>query len=132
MGRRARNPLSARSFVLWHGVLGPPAYWAAHLVLGDLSYELGCARGVGGGRFLGLSADTWSFAQAGVLLGLTVLAGVLCIGAFRRLRQLHDGTSLDRAQAMAVAGIASAAIYGLLIAYGFLPSLFLRTCGTSL
>ena len=56
--RRPMDPLSARSFPLWFGVLAPPLAWGAHLLLGDLIFELGCAPGVRGHTLVGLSLET--------------------------------------------------------------------------
>lgn len=41
-------------------------------------------------------------------------------------------TVRDRAYGMAVAGVASAFLYGLLLVYGLLPPFFLRTCAISI
>ena len=59
-------------------------------------------------------------------------AGVMAFGAWRRLSRISDGTRWSRAHAMAIAGIASSAIYLLLVVFGFVAPLFLRTCSTSL
>jgi hypothetical protein len=130
--RAADDPLSPRSFALWAGVLGPPLAWGIHLVLGDLVFELGCSPGVGGSGILGLSLETWSLIQTIVLGSITVVCGLMALGAWRRLRAISDGPKWDRAHAMALAGMASAAIYLILIAYGFTAPFFLNACGTSL
>jgi hypothetical protein len=127
-----RDPTSPRSFALWFGVLGPPLAWGAHLVLGDLIYELGCSRGVRGARLFGLPLDAWALIETSVLALVVAVAGLGAWRAWRTLRELSNGASLDRAQAVSLAGIASSLGYLLLISYGFLPAFFLRTCGTSL
>jgi hypothetical protein len=129
--RRAKS-LSARSLPLWVGVLAPPLAWAAHLVLGDGIFELGCARGVAKHRLFGLSLRTWALIQTSVMASVTVVAGLLAYRAWRRLNEIPDGVALERAKAMAVAGIASAGVYLSIIVFGFFPPLFLRACGTSL
>jgi hypothetical protein len=130
--RRPAGLRSSRSPALWFGVLGPPAAWGAHLVLGDLTYELGCSASIRGGRFLGLSPDAWTLIQTVSTFAVSLLASFVALRAWRSLRAQHNGTSLDRAQVLALAGIASGLLYALIIAYGFLPPLFLHTCGTSL
>ena len=124
---RGVDPGNTRSFPLWAGVLAPPAAWGLQLVLGDLIFELGCGPAMRG-RILGLGLHFWAVLQTSVLLGLTALAGVLAVRAYRSLAARSDGAVLERARSMAWVGVASATVYGLLIAYGFLPSLFLDAC----
>jgi hypothetical protein len=155
--REAASPTSTRSFALWFGVLGPPLAWASHLLLGDGLYELGCSPGFTRPRIYGLPLHFWAFLMAGLFLGIDVLAGVLAFRAFRairdRRREARTGpgseaeptpgggilapgeareTVRDRAYGMAVAGVASAFLYGLLLVYGLLPPFFLRTCAISI
>jgi hypothetical protein len=151
--RVAAGPTSARSFALWFGVLGPPLAWASHLLLGDGLYELGCSPGFARPRIYGLPFDVWALLMTALLLGVDVLAGLLAFRAFRTIRQRRREaeagverataagllppdevreTARDRAYGMAVAGIASALLYGLLLVYGLLPPFFLRTCSISI
>jgi len=129
---RAFDPLSPRSFPLWFGVLGPPLAWGAHLVLGDLIFELGCSPGVRGPGILGLSLEAWALIETVVTAAITVAAGVLAYGGWRRLQQFSNGTAWGRAHALALAGMASAFIYLASIAYGFMAPFFLNRCATSL
>ena len=129
---RAFDPLSPRSFPLWFGVLGPPLAWGAHLVLGDLIFELGCAPGVRGPDLLGLPLEAWALIQSVVLGAVVVAAGLLAHGAWRRLTRTANGTAWGRAHALALAGMASAVIYLLLIVYGFMAPFFLNRCATAL
>jgi cation transport ATPase len=126
--RTLTDPLSPRSLPLWAGVLVPPAAWGIHLVLGDLIFELGCGPAVRGGSILGLGLETWALIQTLVLAGVTVLAGALAWRAWRELRGRSDGVSLLRAQALAVAGMASSLLYLAIIAYGFLTPFYLHPC----
>ncbi len=66
------------------------------------------------------------------MAAIAALAGMLSFRAWQRLRKERDGTSLDRATAMAVMGMASGVFYLLIILFGFLPSILLHTCETSL
>jgi hypothetical protein len=133
-GRRRFNPLSSRSFALWYGVIGPPLLWGANLALGDLIYELGCSSGMRRTAILSLSLRTWGLIQTGALEALIVLAGLAALGAWREVRGREDGTALKRAQALSIAGIASACVYSLLLLFVFVPQLtfFHTLCGTSL
>ncbi len=129
--RRAMDPRNTRSFPLWFGLLGPPAAWGMHLVLGDMIYEIGCAPGMRRHEILGQSLHLWAFLMTVVLAAVTASAGVFAFRAWRQLRQLRDGTSLDRATAMAIAGIGSSGLYLLIIVFGLFPSLILRVCTPS-
>ena len=125
------DPRNTRSFPLWFGLLGPPAAWGLHLVLGDMIYEIGCAPGMRRHAILSQSLDFWALFVTSVLAAVTALAGVLAFRAWRELRRQRDGTSLSRASAMAIAGIASSLLYLMIILFALLPSLFLRVCSPS-
>jgi uncharacterized membrane protein YjgN (DUF898 family) len=126
--RRIFDPRNTRSLALWFGVLAPPLAWFAHLVTGDLIYELGCAAGMKAKEILGLSLHVWTVAATIALLGVTVLAGVLAFRALRRLMAQSNGGSLDRATAMAFVGVASSLLYGAILVFGLLPSFVLPAC----
>jgi hypothetical protein len=133
-GRKAMDPEGTRSFPLWFGVLGPPLAWGSHLLLGDALYELGCGPGFAVREIYGLPFQFWGLLQTVLLLAVDVVAGVLAWWAFRSLRQpagVEDITRRDRARGMAAVGIASSAIYGLLIVYGLFPTFFLKPCGVT-
>jgi hypothetical protein len=123
---------SSRSFALWFGLLAPPLAWGAHLLMGDGIFELGCARAFTHKEILGLPLTTAAIIESALMAAVTILAGVLSYRAWRRLRRERDGTSLDRASAVAVMGMASAAFYLAIILFGILPSLLLHACETSL
>ena len=129
--RLTTDPLSSRSFPLWFGVLAPPMAWGAHLVLGDLIFELGCSPGVRGHTLAGLSLETWGLIQTTVAAVFIVAAGLLAAAAWRRIVATSNGTAWNRAHALALAGMASGLIYLALILYGFLAPLFLNGCTTS-
>ncbi|HEY3209369.1 MAG TPA: hypothetical protein VGL18_06190 [Actinomycetota bacterium] len=123
---------SSRSFALWFGLLGPPLAWGAHLLMGDGIFEFGCAKSFTEKAIFGVSLTTWAVIETALMAAITVLAGVLSFRAWQRLRTERDGTSHDRATAMAVMGMASGVFYLLIILFGFLPSILLRACETSL
>lgn len=126
------DPLSPRSAALWFGVLCPPVAWGVHLVMGDLIFELGCSRGAGGRGLFGMSLESWALIETVLVAVVTAAAGAAAYAAWRRLQELPEGTAWSRAHAMAVAGMGSALLYLLLIAYGSVAPLFLNGCGTSL
>ena len=123
---------SSRSFALWFGLLGPPLAWGAHLIMGDGIFELGCARAFVHKEILGVPLSTAAIIETGLMAAIAAMAGVLSFRAWQRLRNERDGTSLDRATAMAMMGMASGAFYLVIILFGFLPSVLLRACETSL
>jgi hypothetical protein len=130
--RGAFNPLSSRSFPLWFAVVGPPLAWGANLVLGDLISELGCSPGVRGHRLFGLSFQAADIIQSVVAAGIILLAAILALGAWRRLRTAPDGTPWGRAHTMALWGMASSLIFFLLVVYGLTTHLFLDSCSSPL
>lgn len=123
---------SSRSLALWFGILGPPLAWGAHLIMGDGIFEFGCARAFSEKAIFGLSLTAWAIIETAVMGAITALAGILSFRAWQRLRQETNGTAHGRATAMAVMGMASAAFYFLIVLFGFLPSILLRACETSL
>jgi hypothetical protein len=131
--RRAMDPASTRSFPLWFGVLGPPLAWASHLLLGDGLFELGCSPGFVRKEIYGLPFQFWAMLQTALFLGVDLLAGLLALWAYRALGRspAQDETRRGRAHGMAIAGMASSAVYGLLLIYGLLPTFFLRACEVS-
>jgi hypothetical protein len=122
---------STRSFPLWFGLLGPPAAWGLHLLLGDLIYEIGCSPGMRRHEILGLSLDFWALVMTAVLGAVAAAGGLLALRAWRGLQGQKDGTSLGRARAMAAMGMASGLLYLLIILFALLPSIFLRACSPS-
>jgi hypothetical protein len=119
---------------LWFGVLGPPLAWASHLLLGDALYELGCGPGFSVREIYGLPYQFWATLQTVLLLAVDVTAGLLALWAYRALRQpagVQNATRRDRARGMAVAGMASSVVYGLLIVYGLFPPFVLTSCGVT-
>jgi hypothetical protein len=123
---------SSRSFALWFGLLAPPLAWGASLLLGDGIFELGCTRAFSEKAILGVPLETWAIIETAAMAVIASIAGLLAYRAWQRLRQDPDGTSHHRATAMAVMGMASGAYYLLIIVFGFVPSILLRACESSL
>jgi hypothetical protein len=123
---------SSRSLPLWFGLFAPPLAWGAHLLMGDGIFELGCARAFSDKAIFGVPLTTWAIIETALMAAVSALAAILSFRAWRRLRKERDGTSLDRATAIAVMGVASGMFYFLIILFGFLPSILLRACETSL
>jgi hypothetical protein len=131
--RESADPLSPKSFALWYSTLGPPLIWGAYLLLGDGLYELGCSSGFRTREIYGLPFTFWYWVLVLGALAAVIVGGVLAYGAWRRIRRAEgeNPTKWGRAQTMAVAGMASCFLYGLLILYGALPVFLLHPCSTS-
>jgi hypothetical protein len=128
---------STRSFPLWFGTLAPPLAWAAHLVAGDLIFELFCSGGARSPDIVGIPLRTAALIETAAFAGVCLLAGALAFGALRRLRREEEGPgavtlAFTRARAMAVAGLILSALFLLIIVFGFFPSLVLAACTRSL
>jgi hypothetical protein len=123
---------SSRSFALWFGLLAPPLAWGAHLLLGDGIFELGCTRAFSEKAILGIPLESWAIIETAAMAAISAIAGLLAYRAWLRLNLDPDGTSHHRATAMAVMGMASGGYYLLIIVFGFLPSILLHACETSL
>jgi hypothetical protein len=133
--RKWIEPSSPRSLALWFGLGAPVFAWATQLVISELIFELGCARGVtpvGGRReILGLPLESWALIETAAFTALAVAGGLAALWSWRWLRG-RRGMAIFRAKAMALGGIASAVYYLLFLAFGFLPMFWLHSCQTSL
>ncbi len=124
------DPRSPRSLGLWFGVFGPPAAWAAQVLLGDALYEFGCAPGFTPRDVLGVPFEVVALLVTAVLAATASAAGFVAAAAWRRLGREREeaAPSWIRARAMALGGMVSSGLFTLLIAFGFLPPLILRGC----
>jgi hypothetical protein len=136
--RRKGAPL-----LLWLAVLGGAAAWTAHLLFGWGIEEIACSPAAKSPEVLGVSTVVWIAAVTAVLALLTVLAGVL---AYRFWQQAGGGDpdrhiepdggeaeSIEevrggRVAFMALFGVASNALFLLIIVYGGVSLLLLRPC----
>jgi hypothetical protein len=129
--------------LLWFAVLGGAAAWTAHLLFGWGIEEIACSPAARSPDVLGVSTAVWIGAVTAVLALLTVAAGLL---AYRFWRQAggsnpNDHIEPDGAEAepieevrggrvafMALFGVASNALFLLIIVYGGVSLLLLRPC----
>jgi hypothetical protein len=111
----------------WFGILGPPAAWAAQLLLSDAFAEVGCEAG----GFSSISLVLVVITVAA--LAIAVAAGVVALVGFRRTRSSDDdGARLERMRFMTLLGCMSSALFVVLIVLGgFVPHLLLSTCTPS-
>jgi hypothetical protein len=136
--RRKGAPL-----LLWFAVLGGAAAWTAHLLFGWGIEEIACSSAARSPDVLGVSTAVWIGVATAVLALLTVAAGLL---AYRFWRQAGgsdpndhiepDGGAAEsieevrsgRVAFMALFGVASNALFLLIIVYGGVSLLLLRPC----
>jgi hypothetical protein len=129
--------------LLWFAVLGGAAAWTAHLFFGWGIEEIACSPAARSPDVLGVSTAVWIGAVTVVLALLTVAAGLL---AYRFWRQAggsgpNDHIEPDGGEAesieevrggrvafMALFGLASNALFLLIIVYGGVSLLLLRPC----
>jgi hypothetical protein len=111
----------------WFGILGPPAAWAAQLLISDAFAEVGCEAG----GFSSISLVLVVITVAA--LAIAVAAGVVAFARFRRTRsQDDDPARLERMRFMALLGCMSSALFVVLIVLGgIVPHLLLSTCTPS-
>jgi hypothetical protein len=123
---RSDRPAPVGPLALWFAILGAPIAWAVQLALGDMFSELGCEAGGFGGLSLVLLL---------ISLAAAVVAAWALFVAWRAHATLRSNAREDipfeRASFMAVAGILSSSLFLMVIVMGgFIPHLFLETCGT--
>jgi hypothetical protein len=123
---------SSRSLPLWFGLLAPPLAWGTHLIMGDGIFELGCTKAFSEKAIFGIPLTTWAVIETALMAAVALAAGVISYRAWQRLRVERNGTSLGRASAMAVMGMASGLFYLLIILFGLVPTFLLHSCETSL
>jgi hypothetical protein len=121
-----RDPRSDRGALAlaWFGILGPPAAWAAQLLLSDAFAEVGCEAGGFSSISLVLIAITVA------ALAIAAAAGAVAFLQLRRARSSDDDpTRVERVRFMALCGCLSSGLFVVLIALGgIVPHLMLSTC----
>ena len=108
----------------WFGILGPPAAWAAQLLLSDAFAEVGCEAG----GFSSISLVLVVITVAA--LAIAVAAGVVSFVGFRRAGSRKDEPArVERARFMTLCGCLSSGLFVVLIVLGgIVPHLLLSTC----
>ena len=122
-----------RSLLAWIGVLTGPAAWGLELfwswAIGEF---IGCGRGNSmPGQVFTLSLGTFTALMNGVLLGLTILSGILSFVQLRSLRSRTDRTPADRATWLAGAGVMTSILFSILIAASYVPVAMISGCGAT-
>jgi hypothetical protein len=108
----------------WFGILGPPAAWAAQLLLSDAFAEVGCEAGGFSSISLVLIVITL------VALAIAIVAGIVSVVRFRHAPE-SDGepARAERIRFMTFLGCLSSGLFIVLIVLGgIVPHLLLSTC----
>jgi hypothetical protein len=122
--RQPRNDRGALALA-WFGILGPPAAWAAQLLLSDAFAEVGCEAG----GFPSISLVLVAITVAA--LSIAVAAGIVSLVRLGRTGSTTDGDQVpaERARFMALWGCLSSGLFVVLIILGgIVPHLILSTC----
>ena len=124
---------SRGTLVLWFGMFAGPAAWVLHLMLGYMTEDIiACTAGSSTqGEILGFGVRPVVIAIHVVLISVTLLALVVSITAWRRLRASDDRDREGRPAWMALVGILDSVLFALIIAAGFVPPLVLDVCRSS-
>jgi hypothetical protein len=143
VARAAEVRRKGAPWLLWFAALGGAAAWTAHLLFGWGIEEIACSPAATSQEVLGVSLDVWIGTVTAVLAALTVAAGLI---AYRFWRQAggtspNDHIEPDGGEAepiervrggrtafMALFGVASNALFLLIIVYGGVSLLLLHPC----
>ena len=108
----------------WFGILGPPAAWAAQLLISDAFAEVGCEAGGFSSISLVLVVVTL------VALAIALAAGIVSFVRYRGAPARDgDATRLERMRFMTLLGCMSSGLFVILIVLGgIVPHLVMSTC----
>jgi hypothetical protein len=116
------------SAFLWFGVLGGPAAWSVEIIVGYGVEEIACSTGSASEEIEGIGIEPIIVLLTLFLGAVTAAAGLLAFGCLRRLRASRGAAPGGRAEWMAIAGIATSAIFLVLILVNLLSVVFLGVC----
>jgi hypothetical protein len=122
--QRERRSERGALALAWFGILGPPAAWAAQLLLSDAFAEVGCEAGGFSSMSLVLVVITL------VALAIAVAAGIVAFVRFRRVGSSdEDAARVERMRFMTLLGCLSSGLFVVLIVLGgIVPHLVLSSC----
>jgi hypothetical protein len=133
-GAVSTGPQSKRgSLLLWFGVLGGPIAWTAQLLLTySLEEWFACSpAALDRGEVLGVQVPDVALLITVSLALVAVLAGIVALSCYRRLRNEPADETRSRARWMAVAGIMNSILYLIIILASLAPPFLLRVCESS-
>jgi hypothetical protein len=116
------------SALLWFGVLAGPAAWSVEIIVGYGVEEIACGTGTVGEEIEGIGVEPIIVLLTLFLGAVTAAAGLLAFGCLRRLKASRSTAAEGRAEWMAIAGIATSAIFLVLILVNLFSVVFLGVC----
>jgi hypothetical protein len=118
------------SWLLWIAVLTGPTAWLLHLSINySLEEWFACSPATQTrGQILGIGVDTVALLVNAVLVVATIVAGLIAVSCWRKLRSTREGNDITRPGWMALAGIMNSVLYLIIIVLGFAPPLILGVC----
>ena len=119
------------SALLWFGVLAGPAAWSVEMIVGYGVEEIACSTGSVGQELEGVGVEPIIVVLTLFLGAVTAAAGLLAFGCLRRLRASRSAAAGGRAEWMAIAGIATSAIFLVLILVNLFSVVYLGVCEVS-
>jgi hypothetical protein len=119
------------SALLWFGVLGGPAAWSVEIIVGYGVEEIACSAGSASEEIEGVGVEPIIVLLTIFLGAVAAAAGLLAFGCLRRLRASREGAAGGRAEWMAIAGIATSAIFLVLILVNLFSVVYLGVCEVS-
>jgi hypothetical protein len=120
------------SALLWIGVLAGPAAWSVEMIIGYGVEEIACSSGTVGEEIVGVGVEPIIVLLTLFLGAVTGAAGLLAFGCLRRLRSSGETATSARAEWMAIVGIATSAIFLIMILVNLFSVVYLGVCEGSL
>lgn len=96
---------------LWLGIIGPPAAWAAQLLVSYGAEEVACSPGSQSSEVWGVGVNAVGVVSTIAAVLVTVACGLVAERARRSLVGTESSAAVDRSRFMALLGIASAAYF---------------------
>jgi hypothetical protein len=126
---RTPEPGRRLAALLWFGVLGGPAAWAAQLVIGYGIQEVTCSSGTRSDSLWGLGVESALWILTGLAAATALAAGVAALRVLRSTEGLGGrGEPRGRIGFMGYVGILASALFLLLIVVGGLALIFVDSC----
>jgi hypothetical protein len=118
------------SALLWFGILAGPIAWSVEIILGYGVEEIACSAGSASEEIEGVGVEPIIVLVTLFLGAVAAAACLIAFGCLRRLRASRGGAG-GRAEWMAIVGIATSAIFLVLILVNLFSVVFLGVCEVS-
>jgi hypothetical protein len=112
---------------LWLGILGPPAAWAAQLLVAYSPVELLCSPGSSADVW-GISLNTFGIICTIVAVLATIVSGVVAHRTRKRLDEADPSPAVDRSAFMARFGVYSAVYFLVVILLTAIGPIVIEGC----